>query len=106
MSFSFCWFLQATEDARKVAEEERAIALAEIEKAKAAIKRVEQALEEHELSTTSTENQVKFWLRSWINFLFTQYKLFHRPSPIVFFFFLILVAIQDKTPVFFHRVIV
>nr|CAD1829578.1 unnamed protein product [Ananas comosus var. bracteatus] len=73
---------QATEDARKVAEEERAIALAEIEKAKAAIKRVEQALEEHELSTTSTENQELEELRKEIQEA-RRIKMLHQPSRVM-----------------------
>jgi len=49
---------QATEDARKVAEEERALALAEIEKARAAIEKVEKAWHVHDFASSSREKAV------------------------------------------------
>lgn len=47
-----CFFKKAWEDAKQAVEEERALARAEIENARAAIKRVEQALHEQEISRT------------------------------------------------------
>lgn len=52
-----CCF-QAIEDAKKVIEEERAFAHAEIESARAAMQRVEDALQEQEQMSRSAEKQV------------------------------------------------
>jgi hypothetical protein len=41
-----------------VAEEERALALAEIEKSRAAIAKVEKALQEHDSASSSREKEV------------------------------------------------
>nr|XP_010938833.1 stomatal closure-related actin-binding protein 1 isoform X2 [Elaeis guineensis] len=48
---------KASEDAKKVVEEERACARVEIESARAAMQRVIQAFHEHEMKTRSTEKQ-------------------------------------------------
>ncbi|KAL5223343.1 hypothetical protein ABZP36_028056 [Zizania latifolia] len=50
---------QATEDARKVAEEERSLALGEIEKARAAIAKVEKGLQEHDVASSSREEEIE-----------------------------------------------
>ncbi|KAL5673563.1 hypothetical protein ACJX0J_017869, partial [Zea mays] len=50
---------QATVDARKVAEEERALALAEIEKARAAIEKVEKAFHVHDSTKSSREEEIE-----------------------------------------------
>lgn len=49
---------QASEDAKKLVDEERAIARAEIEKARAAVQRVEEALQDHERMSKATGKQV------------------------------------------------
>lgn len=57
--FSSCLvFLQASEDAKKLVDEERAFARAEIENAKAAVQRVEEALQEHERMSRASGKQV------------------------------------------------
>ncbi|XP_072954997.1 stomatal closure-related actin-binding protein 1 [Typha angustifolia] len=73
---------QATEDAKKVVEEEKALALGEIERAKAAIERVEQALREHELSTSNTEEQEMEELRKEIQEA-RRIKMLHQPSRVM-----------------------
>lgn len=50
--------IQASEDAKKIVEEERAFARAEIESARAAIQRVEQAFQEQQHFSRDTEMQV------------------------------------------------
>lgn len=49
---------QASEDAKKLVDEERAFARAEIENARTAVQRVEEALQEHERMSKATGNQV------------------------------------------------
>ncbi|KAL3752211.1 hypothetical protein ACJRO7_012944 [Eucalyptus globulus] len=48
---------QASEDAKKLVDEERAFARAEIESAKAAVRRVEEALQEHERTSRASGKQ-------------------------------------------------
>lgn len=48
---------QASEDAKKLVDEERAFARAEIENARAAVQRVEEALQEHERTSRATGKQ-------------------------------------------------
>ena len=50
--------IQASEDARKVVEEERAFARAEIENARAAVQRVELAFQEQQHIPRNAEMQV------------------------------------------------
>lgn len=50
--------IQATEDAKKLVEEERAFARAEIENARAAVQRVEEALQVQERIAKNSGNQV------------------------------------------------
>lgn len=50
--------MQASEDAKKLVDEERAFAKAEIENAKAAVQRVEEALQEHEQMSRASGKQV------------------------------------------------
>lgn len=52
------FFLQTTEDAKRVVEEERALAHAEIENARAAVQRVEKAFLDQKLITSSSNKQV------------------------------------------------
>lgn len=49
---------QASEDAKKMVDEERAFARAEIDNARAAVQRVEEALQEHERMSRATVKQV------------------------------------------------
>lgn len=51
---------QASEDAKKLVEEERAYARAEIENARAAVQRVEEALQEYEKMSGASGKQVAF----------------------------------------------
>ena len=60
---SVTFVFQATEDARKVAEEERALALAEIEKARAAIEKVEKALHVLDSASSSREKEVLLYFK-------------------------------------------
>ena len=50
--------IQASEDAKKVVEEEKVFARAEIENARAAVQRVEQAFQEQQQIPRSAEMQV------------------------------------------------
>lgn len=50
--------IQASEDAKRIAEEERVFALAEIESARAAVQRVEQAFQEQQNIPRSAQMQV------------------------------------------------
>lgn len=50
--------LQASEEAKKLVDEERAFARAEIENARTAVQRVEEALQEHERVSRTTGKQV------------------------------------------------
>lgn len=50
--------MQASEDARKLVDEERAFARAEIEAARAAVQRVEEALQEQERMSRASGKQV------------------------------------------------
>lgn len=52
------FFEQASEDAKKLVDEERAFARAEIESARAAVQRVEEALREHEQMSRASGKQV------------------------------------------------
>lgn len=56
--------MQASEDAKMLVDEERSFAKAEIENAKAAVQRVEEALQEHERLSKAAGKQVqcKFFL--------------------------------------------
>lgn len=58
LSFDNCTVLQASEDAKKLVDEERAFARAEIENARAAVQRVEEALQEHERMSRALGKQV------------------------------------------------
>ncbi|KAE8806721.1 stomatal closure-related actin-binding protein 1-like [Hordeum vulgare] len=82
--FSLPIFLSssATEDARKVAEEERALALAEIEKSRAAIEKVEKALQEHDSASSSREKEEIEELRKEIREA-RQIKMLHQPSKVM-----------------------
>lgn len=51
-------FLQASEDDKKLVDEERAFARAEIKNARSAVQRVEEALQEHEKMSRATGKQV------------------------------------------------
>lgn len=51
--------LQASQDAKKLVDEERAFARAEIENARAAVQRVEEALQEHERMSRALGKQVR-----------------------------------------------
>lgn len=50
--------MQSSEDAKKLVDEERALARAEIESARAAVQRVEEALHKHEEMSRATGKQV------------------------------------------------
>ena len=53
--------LQASEDAKKLVDEERAFARAEIENAREAVQRVEEALQEHERMSRAAGKQVSLF---------------------------------------------
>ncbi|KAG8078226.1 hypothetical protein GUJ93_ZPchr0007g3993 [Zizania palustris] len=72
-------FLMATEDARKVAEEERALALGEIEKARAAVAKVKKGLQEHDVSSSSREEEEIEELRKEVREA-RRMKMLHQPS--------------------------
>lgn len=55
---STCVNFQASEDAKKLVDEERAFARAEIESARAAVQRVEESLQEHEQMSRASGKQV------------------------------------------------
>ncbi|KAG8055070.1 hypothetical protein GUJ93_ZPchr0001g32630 [Zizania palustris] len=73
---------QATEDARKVAEEERALALGEIEKARAAIAKVEKGLQEHDAASSSREKEEIEGLRKEVREA-RRIKMLHQPSKVM-----------------------
>ncbi|KAF3330699.1 hypothetical protein FCM35_KLT04053 [Carex littledalei] len=73
---------QATEDAKKVVEEERALAIAEIEKAKLAIERVEKAWLEHETVATDKDQQELEELRNEVREA-RRIKMLHQPSKVM-----------------------
>ncbi|XP_015699200.1 stomatal closure-related actin-binding protein 1-like isoform X1 [Oryza brachyantha] len=73
---------QATEDARKVAEEERALALAEIEKARAAIAKVEKGLQEHDAASSSREKEEIEGLKKEVREA-RRIKMLHQPSKVM-----------------------
>uniref|UniRef100_A0A0D9YGA8 Stomatal closure-related actin-binding protein coiled-coil domain-containing protein n=2 Tax=Oryza glumipatula TaxID=40148 RepID=A0A0D9YGA8_9ORYZ len=73
---------QATEDARKVAEEERALALAEIEKARTAIAIVEKGLQEHDAASSSREKEEIEGLRKEVREA-RRIKMLHQPSKVM-----------------------
>jgi len=50
--------LQASEDAKKLVDEERAFARAEIDNARSAVQRVEESLQEHERMSQASGKQV------------------------------------------------
>lgn len=58
--FFITTFMQASEDAKKLVDEERAFARAEIENAREAVQRVEEALKEHERLSRASGKQVLF----------------------------------------------
>jgi len=67
--------LQASEDAKKLVNEERAFARFEIENARAAVQRVEEALQEHERMSEASGKQV--WIISssiMLSVFFSQFK--------------------------------
>lgn len=51
--------MQASEDAKKLVDEERAFSRSEIENARAAVQRVEEALQEHERMSRALGKQVQ-----------------------------------------------
>ncbi|KAJ4750943.1 stomatal closure actin-binding-like protein [Rhynchospora pubera] len=73
---------QATEDAKKVVEEERALAIAEIEKAKSAIERVEKAWFERETVTDDKDQQELEELRNEVREA-RRIKMLHQPSKVM-----------------------
>lgn len=56
--------MQASEDAKKIVDEERAFARTEIENARAAVQRVEEALQEQERMSQASGSQVCIFLIS------------------------------------------
>ncbi|KAG1365495.1 stomatal closure-related actin-binding protein 1 [Cocos nucifera] len=73
---------QAIEDAKKVIEEERAFALAEIESARTAVQRVEEALQEQEQMSRSVEKQELEELKKEIREA-RRIKMLHQPSRVM-----------------------
>lgn len=57
--FLFVAHPQASEQAKRLVEEERSIARAEIENARAAVQRVEEAIQEHEQMSRASGKQVR-----------------------------------------------
>ncbi|XP_058107393.1 stomatal closure-related actin-binding protein 1-like [Magnolia sinica] len=73
---------QASEDAKKVVEEERAFARAEIESARATVERIEQALEEQERMSRSSEKQDMEELMKEVQEA-RRIKMLHQPSKVM-----------------------
>ncbi|XP_042483263.1 stomatal closure-related actin-binding protein 1-like [Macadamia integrifolia] len=73
---------QASEDAKKLVDEERAFALAEIEKAKAAVQRVEEAFQEQErVSQTSGKQEMEELMKEIQEA--RRIKMLHQPSKVM-----------------------
>lgn len=73
---------QASEDAKKIVEEERAFARAEIESARAAVQRVEQAFQEQQHIPRNTEMQDWEELRKEVQEA-RRIKMLHQPSKVM-----------------------
>ncbi|PIN16911.1 hypothetical protein CDL12_10435 [Handroanthus impetiginosus] len=73
---------QASEDAKKLVEVERAFARAEIENARAAVQRVEEALQEHELMSRATGKQDLEELMKEVQEA-RRIKMLHQPSRVM-----------------------
>ena len=65
--------MQASEDAKKLVDEERAFARTEIENARAAVQRVEEALQEQERMAQASGTQVV-----WLEFLEQSFAYAHN----------------------------
>ncbi|CAH8352274.1 unnamed protein product [Eruca vesicaria subsp. sativa] len=73
---------QASEDAKKIVDEERAFARAEIESARAAVQRVEEALREHEqMSRTSGKQDMEDLMKEVQEA--RRIKMLHQPSKVM-----------------------
>ncbi|XP_021900996.1 stomatal closure-related actin-binding protein 1 [Carica papaya] len=73
---------QASEDAKKLVDEERAFARAEIENARAAVQRVEEALEEHERMSRASGKQDLEELMKEVQEA-RRIKMLHQPSKVM-----------------------
>ncbi|KAL9316041.1 hypothetical protein ACSQ67_017042 [Phaseolus vulgaris] len=73
---------QASEDAKKLVDEERAFARAEIEDARAAVQRVEEALQEHERMSQASEKQDMEQLMKEVQEA-RRIKMLHQPSKVM-----------------------
>ncbi|KAK4407484.1 Stomatal closure-related actin-binding protein 1 [Sesamum angolense] len=73
---------QASEDAKKLVDEERAFARAEIENARAAVQRVEEALQEHEQMSRASGKQDVDELMKEVQEA-RRIKMLHQPSRVV-----------------------
>ncbi|XP_048139444.1 stomatal closure-related actin-binding protein 1 isoform X2 [Rhodamnia argentea] len=73
---------QASEDAKKLVEEERAFARAEIESARAAVQRVEEALQEHETMSRASGKQDPEELMKEVQEA-RRIKMLHQPSKVM-----------------------
>ncbi|KAH6774860.1 plectin-like protein [Perilla frutescens var. frutescens] len=73
---------QASEDAKKLVDEERAFAKAEIENAKAAVQRVEEALQEHERMSRASGKQDLDELMKEVQEA-RRIKMLHQPSRVM-----------------------
>ncbi|KAK7276639.1 hypothetical protein RIF29_17782 [Crotalaria pallida] len=73
---------QASEDAKKIVDEERAFARSEIEEAKAAVQRVEEALKEHERTSQSSGKQDLEQLMKEVQEA-RRIKMLHQPSKVM-----------------------
>ncbi|XP_043691925.1 stomatal closure-related actin-binding protein 1-like [Telopea speciosissima] len=73
---------QASEDAKKLVDEERAFALAEIEKARAAVQRVEETFQEQEqISQTSGKQEIEELMKEVQEA--RRIKMLHQPSKVM-----------------------
>ncbi|XVE79040.1 hypothetical protein DITRI_Ditri14bG0026000 [Diplodiscus trichospermus] len=73
---------QASEDAKKLVDEERAFARAEIDNARAAVQRVEEALQEHEQMSRASGKQDPEELMQEVQEA-RRIKMLHRPSKVM-----------------------
>ncbi|XWS28398.1 hypothetical protein CRYUN_Cryun25bG0065100 [Craigia yunnanensis] len=73
---------QASEDAKKLVDEERAFARAEIENARAAVQRVEEALQEHEQMSRASGKQDSKELMKEVQEA-RRIKMLHQPSKVM-----------------------
>ncbi|QCE01560.1 Stomatal closure-related actin-binding protein [Vigna unguiculata] len=73
---------QASEDAKKIVDEERAFARAEIEDARAAVQRVEEALQEHERMSQASGKQDMEQLMKEVQEA-RRIKMLHQPSKVM-----------------------